>query len=107
MTSFVEELTDAVSRDMATFRESELPPPGDEVFARPCFLEGETNQVRVFLDKMGRLYVPPTRTWYDLTYVSVAPLTEPSKEEAYYVVRRENRYQGDAVHQLVLYLARK
>lgn len=104
--AFVEGLTAAVSEDMAEFRETEMPPPGEEVLARPCFQGMDDTQLKVFLDKMGRLYVPPTRVWYGVAYVTVAPLEEPLDEKAYHVVRRENRYQGDTLHQLVLYLAR-
>jgi hypothetical protein len=105
--AFVEELTAAVSEDMASFRESEMPsPPGDAVLVRPIGQVEHAGLIEALMDKMGRLYVPPAAIWGQVSYVLVSPLAEPMNEEAYYIVRREDRYEGNTVSHFVLYLTR-
>lgn len=107
VSTFVDELTVALSEDMAEFRETEIPVTGEMVYARPCFQGMDDTQIGAFFDKkMGRLYVAPHQFWNETSYVTVAPFEAPLAEEAYRVVRREDRYKGDTVNQLVLYLAR-
>lgn len=105
----MKELTSALSEDMVEFRESELLPSGKMVCIRAAHQSKSLHKPLVgsgtvaLMDALGRVYAPATRIWFQADSIAVG---EIGSEEwsVRSVLRRENRYHGNAIAQVVLYL---
>jgi len=98
--NFVRELGEAITSDMAEIRETELDHPGGY---RNIFLEFENETFNgeddVLIDRLGRLVVPNEMPWVTLTKVDLRDGVGERK-----VVKKEQRYEGDSVVALVIYV---
>lgn len=103
---FTDNLNDAMSREMATIRETDL---GLEHFdfqeAYLLFAESPRNRmVSALVDKFGRVILPPHIDCDGLLAVASGPDPEIERRASRKVVRLEPRYEGDKKSALVIYL---
>lgn len=101
---FVHELSTAITKDMAEIRETELDRPGGFRKASLMFTDSklDTQDCDVFVDRLGRLVTPGGEPWSLLEKVQLDDDRESRK-----VIKREQRYEGDKVASLVIYLEAK
>jgi hypothetical protein len=110
---FVKELGVAITKDMAEIRETELDRSGSYRKALLAFKDGHLDdyiggkdgmlrkEVDVFVDRLGRVVTPAGEPWTQLEHVQLAG--EPERK----VVKHEQRYEGDKIVALVVYLEAK
>lgn len=105
---FTENLSDAITRDMGTVKETELDRPG---FFRKAFLEfieeGNNVWMDVFTDKLNRIVLPADDVYGSLVYVTFDEVGDDEKIVRRKVVRMEPRYRGDKKSALVVYVESK
>ena len=101
---FVKDLGTAITKDMAEIRETELDRPGGYHKAHLMFQDPnlDTYGCDVFVDRLGRLVTPSGEPWTLLDKVQLDDDRDPRK-----VIKREQRYEGDKVASLVIYLESK
>lgn len=101
---FVKDLSTAITKDMAEIRETELDRPGGFRKAVLLFRDVSLNTdgCDVFVDRLGRLVTPSGEPWTLLEKVKLDDDREPRR-----VVKREQRYEGEQVSSLVIYLEAK
>jgi hypothetical protein len=96
---FVKDLGEAITKDMAEIRETELSRTGGY---QRFFLEFDVSRhnitTEVFVDKLGRLVVPAGAPWNMLAWATDA------RGNRRKVVKREERHSGTRVTSLAVYL---
>lgn len=101
---FVGELNEALSEEDKSIRETELDHSGG---FKKVYLEfadeGLNSTEDVFVDRLGRLVVPPEQKYQELQKVTFISInggdTSPRR-----VVNFESRYEGDIISAFVVYL---
>jgi len=101
---FVKELSAAITQDMAEIRETELDRPGGFRKAALKFKDAtlDTDGCDVFVDRLGRLVTPNNEPW---TLLEAVQLDDDRQQRK--VVKREPRYEGEKIADLVIYLEAK
>jgi hypothetical protein len=99
--SFAQELSLALTQDLAEIRETELDLVGDYETAVLNYDSNRSTQTKVFVDKLGRVILPFEEGTITLPVMSVSL---PAGSALRKVVRSEMRYLGDKPTSQVLYL---
>lgn len=97
--SFLAELKDAISQEMADIRYTDFNRSG--VFHRVtvAFNDGSCAEIDALVDKIGRVIVPGTKENERIEHVAFGPSSEMKP-----VLRTEARYEGERVGAWVMYL---
>ena len=101
---FVAGLGEALTKDMAELKETELDHAGGYEWVDLHFKDGEDDRALLFVDKLRRLVVPDDPRWKRLECISFEGEHAVLRQR---VVRKENRYEGDRVCAIVIYAEAK
>lgn len=101
VTAFVQDLGEAITKDMAEIRETQFDQTGGYQHLLLEYEQSAFNgEDQVLVDRMGRLFVPNMQPWPQLERVAFKSSPDVWRR----VVKKEPRYEGEKVVALVIYL---